>query len=71
MVYRPKVDINTIPLENIALGSSLKTLVPDALKKEYKIVRDTEFKKDMALISHFLQFSNKEFLMLSAPCSIL
>lgn len=58
MVYRPKVDINTIPLENIALGSSLKTLVPDALKKEYKIVRDTEFKKDMALISHFLQCSD-------------
>ena len=57
MVYRPKVDINTVPLENIASGNSLKSLVPEALKKEYKAVRDSEFKKDMALISHFLHSS--------------
>lgn len=57
MAYRPKVDIDIIPLENIASGSSLKTLVPDALKGEYKVVRDAEFKKDMALISHFLHAS--------------
>ena len=57
MVYRPKVDINIIPLENIATGNSLKSLVPETLKKEYKAVRDAEFKKDMALISHFLHSS--------------
>ena len=57
MVYRPKVDINTIPLDNIASGNSLKSLVPESLKKEYKIVKDAEFKKDLALISHFLQCS--------------
>lgn len=58
MVYRPKVDIDRIPLENIASGDSLKTLVSGALKKEYKIVRDAKFKKDMALISHFLHASD-------------
>lgn len=57
MVYRPKVDINTIPLDIIASGNSLKSLVPESLKKEYKIVKDAEFKKDLALISHFLQCS--------------
>lgn len=57
MAYRPKVDINTIPLNNIASGNSLKSLVPESIKNEYKIVRDAEFKKDLALISHFLQCS--------------
>ena len=57
MVYRPKVDIDRIPLENIASGSSLKSLVPDALKKEHKNIRDAEFKKDLALISHFIHAS--------------
>lgn len=58
MAYRPKVDIDFIPLENIASGKSIKALVPDELKKEYKVVRDAEFKKDMALISHFLHASD-------------
>lgn len=58
MAFRPKVDIDRIPLENIASGNSLKALVPGVLKKEYKIVRDAEFKKDMALISHFLHASD-------------
>lgn len=57
MVYRPIVDIERIPLENIASGSSIKNLVPESIKKEYKVVRDAAFKEDMSLITHFLQSS--------------
>lgn len=57
MVYRPKVDIERIPLESIASGSSIKNLAPESIRKEYKVVRDAEFKEDMSLITHFLQSS--------------
>ena len=57
MANRIKVDIDTIPLDNIASGNSLKDLAPIELKNEYKVVRDAEFKKDLALISHFLHSS--------------
>ncbi len=54
MMKKLNKDIEHIPLETIASGHSVKSLMPEYLRAIDKPQRDMSFREDMALISHYI-----------------